>query len=191
MPCIPGGAGVAIKATRAVGALANIAGGVLSVQDGLENGNYIEAGLGALQATAGIGQGVGLAKRISNEKKTLDFYTNSGMSKGDAKSHMQGIDFSKKVNVTNLSEGTIVEQYQARGRSQGNYYTPQGGNPNNLGIDITGRIKNSYTVNQPTRVLESTAANTTKNTKLPPSCRGQGGGVQYFSTDCKNFTPME
>ena len=66
LPCIPGGAGVAIKAARAVGAVANIAGGALSVQDGLEKGDYVEAGLGTLQTVSGIGQ---LGKTLSKGSK--------------------------------------------------------------------------------------------------------------------------
>ncbi|MBO5628813.1 MAG: RHS repeat-associated core domain-containing protein [Aeriscardovia sp.] len=63
LPCIPGGAGAAIKAARVTGAVANIAGGALSVQDGLENGDYVEAGLGALQFIVG---GCGAGKKLSN-----------------------------------------------------------------------------------------------------------------------------
>ena len=62
LPCIPGGAGAAIKAARIAGAAANIVGGALSVQDGLEKGDYLEAGAGALQAVSGIGQ---LSKALS------------------------------------------------------------------------------------------------------------------------------
>lgn len=47
LPGIPGGAGVAINAARITGAAANIAGGALSIQDGLENSDYLEAVIGA------------------------------------------------------------------------------------------------------------------------------------------------
>ena len=56
LPGIPGGAGVAINAARITGAAANIAGGALSIQDGLENSDYLEAGIGAVQAASGVGQ---------------------------------------------------------------------------------------------------------------------------------------
>ena len=191
IPCIPGGAGAAIKATRITGAVANVAGGSLSVYDGLVNGDFCEAGLGAIQAISGVGEGIGVAKRISNENTAYDFYTNSGMSKSEAKSHMQGIDFSRKVNITNLDKGTVVDQYQMPGGRQGRYYTPQGGNPNTLGINTSGRVRNSYTINQTTSVLQSSAANTSRNKNLDPAFRGNGGGTQYFSNEYQNFTPME
>ena len=72
LPCIPGGAGAAIKAARAVGGVANVAGGALSVQDGLENGNYIEAGLGAVQVISGVGQ---LSNVLSTGSKVSDAST--------------------------------------------------------------------------------------------------------------------
>ena len=101
-----------------------------------------------------------------------------------------GIDFSKKVSVTELSTGSVVDQYQLPGGRQGRYYTIQGGNPDILGIDSSGRIKNSYIVNQPTSVLQSTAADT-RRTGLDSQFRGKGGGIQYFSNDFNNFTLME
>ena len=190
LPFIPGGAGFAIKSARITGAASNIAGGILSAQDGFTKGDYLEAGMGVLQTVSGIGQGIGVVKRIANERKALNFYTNSGMSKIEAKSHMQGIDFSKKVSVTELSTGSVVDQYQLPGGRQGRYYTIQGGNPDILGIDSSGRIKNSYIVNQPTSVLQSTAADT-RRTGLDPQFRGKGGGIQYFSNAFNNFTLME
>ena len=99
-------------------------------------------------------------------------------------------NFSKKVNITEVGTGTVVDQYQLPGGRQGQYYTPQGGNPNTLGINSSGRVKNSYMVNQPTKVLESTAADT-RRTGLNPAFRGKGGGTQYFSNEYKNFSPME
>ena len=36
------GTGAAIKAARATGAVSNIAGGVLTIQDGIENNNNLE-----------------------------------------------------------------------------------------------------------------------------------------------------
>ena len=81
IPCIPGGAGAAIKTARVTGAIANVAGGALSVQDDIENGNYLEAGLGALQAVGGVGQlsnTVSAGSKVSdtvNSSKTYQTYT--------------------------------------------------------------------------------------------------------------------
>ena len=72
LPIIPGGAGAAIKAARVTGAVADVAGGVISVQDGLANGNYVESALGAVQVVAGAGQ---LAKTVSAGSKVSESAT--------------------------------------------------------------------------------------------------------------------
>ena len=72
LPIIPGGAGAAIKAARVTGAVADVAGGVISVQDGLANGNYVESAFGAVQVVAGAGQ---LAKTVSAGSKVSEAAT--------------------------------------------------------------------------------------------------------------------
>lgn len=82
MPCIPGGAGAAIKAARTVCGVANVAGGALSVQDGLENGNYIEAGLGAVQVISGVGQ---LSNVLSTGSKVSEAVSSAKACHGNSK----------------------------------------------------------------------------------------------------------
>ena len=64
-PGIPGGVGTALKAA---GAAANVAGGALSIKDGLENGDYFEVGAGILQAASGLGE----AKALTGARKVSD-----------------------------------------------------------------------------------------------------------------------
>ena len=65
LPGIPGGVGTALKAA---GAAANVAGGALSIKDGLENGDYFEVGAGILQALSGLGE----AKALTGARKVSD-----------------------------------------------------------------------------------------------------------------------
>ena len=84
-----------------------------------------------------------------------------------------------------IVEDSVVDQYQLPGGRQGQY-TPQGGNPNTLGINSSGRVKNSYMVNQPTKVLESTAADT-RRTGLNPAFRGKGAVRSIFPMSIRIF----
>jgi len=118
-----------------------------------------------------------------------NFYQAAGFSQADAASHFQGMDFSQSVRITSLQPGTSVVQYQFPGRSVGNYFAPAGTPANTLGINPAGRVGNLYDVNQPVRVLQSTTADTTGLSALPPHVRGAGGGIQYFTPQSGAFTP--
>ena len=71
LPCIPGGAGAAIKSARVTGAISNIAGGALTIQDGLENSNNLEVGIGLLQIVSGSGQLKNLSNKLSVNTSSL------------------------------------------------------------------------------------------------------------------------
>lgn len=116
-----------------------------------------------------------------------DFYRSQGLSEKAAADHMQGIDFTKPVEVETLKPGTLVSQWQRPGRPQGNYYAPPGTDPATLGINPAGRLETQYVVTQPVQVLKSTAADI-------PDWEGsgasfKGGGSQYFTTIGSAFGP--
>ena len=143
LPCIPGGAGVAINAARITGAAANIAGGALSVQDGLENSDYLEAGIGAVQAASGVGQiskAVSAGTKLSNaassaksSQKTYQTYTKTNpvtgevysgrtSGKGDPFSNIAKRDLNHHMNEKGFGPAKLDKSssnYQAiRGREQ-------------------------------------------------------------------------
>lgn len=188
LPFVPGGASTAIKAARATAAAADIVAEAMTVSDGIENGSGLEVASGALQVLGGLSSATGLVSRCSKEAKAKNFYKESGFNTQKTKDHMRGIDFNKDVKVTTLKKGTKVDQWQVKGKPQGDYYTKPGTSPNTLGIDSTDRIKTEYIVNNDTKVLKSTAADTIRDRKvdyLP--AKGKGGGTQYFSTEKSNF----
>lgn len=165
-----------------------IVAGAMTVSDGIENGSGLEVASGALQVLGGLSSATGLVSRCSKEAKAKNFYKESGFNTQKTKDHMRGIDFNKDVKVTTLKKGTKVDQWQVKGKPQGDYYTKPGTSPNTLGIDSTDRIKTEYIVNNDTKVLKSTAADTIRDRKvdyLP--AKGKGGGTQYFSTEKSNF----
>ncbi len=60
LPLVPGGAGIAIKAARGVGAAAGVTDGTLNIKDGIENKEPIATALGTLQTVSGLKQFKGL-----------------------------------------------------------------------------------------------------------------------------------
>lgn len=59
------------------------------------------------------------------EKKAYDFYIKQGFTKNQAKSHLQGIDFSKRVDDNHpLYRGDLVSQWRnVNIQERGNYYS--------------------------------------------------------------------
>lgn len=130
LPCIPGGAGAAIKAARVVGGVANVTGGALSVQDGLENGNYIEAGLGAVQVISGVGQlssVLSTGSKISEAAKSTSPKSNHG-NKLDTTKPAQGYALKDRNSGDVLKYGETT-----RGEKR---YTKKYLNENNARIEF-------------------------------------------------------
>ncbi|MFH1119811.1 MAG: type VI secretion system tube protein TssD [Bacteroidota bacterium] len=112
------------------------------------------------------------------EKKTqaLEFYKKSGFTERKALEHMEGIDFSKPVEIVKLKKGTVVQQWVGE-NGTGNYFTTEeNGSSQNLGIDYSKRSLRQFTLTEDVEVLKSTAAD----------YKGfKGGGVQFFGTEPK------
>jgi len=133
LPCIPGGASAAIKAARITGSVANIAGGALSVQDGLENRDYLEAGLGVLQAVSGVGQ---LSKAVSAGSKVSEA-ASSAKSISAKSNHGNSLNTTKPAQgyaLKNRNTGEVLKYGETtRGEKR---YTKKYLNKNNARIEF-------------------------------------------------------
>jgi hypothetical protein len=111
------------------------------------------------------------------------FYKDAGFTDQQIANHMSGIDFGQPVQVTTLQPGAQVVQYQVPGNPVGNYFAPAGTQANTLGIYTSGLEGTTYTITQPSTVLQSTAASTVDTWSMAKAgwnIQVQGGGTQFF-----------
>jgi hypothetical protein len=146
---------------------------------------------GATQAAKGAAaaavQGERLVEaelRIAQEKAIL-FYKNTKWADTKIMQHLDGIDFSKPVEIVSLKKGTLVMQYQIPGRPVGNYFAPLGAKAETLGINPIGRVPSVFEIAEDTAVLRSTASTVIENGNTNNIF--DGGGIQYFSWDNASF----
>jgi hypothetical protein len=106
------------------------------------------------------------------------FYAEAGYTAENALSHMEGINFSKAVQTTTLTKGTVVQQWVGK-NGVGSYFTPlENGTAQNLGLaDYGKRTLKQFTLTEDVKVLKSTASDLNG---------AKGGGTQYFSPEIKN-----
>jgi len=144
------------------------------------------------------GDDVTVEQLAARKSLATDFYRSSGMPEFKIDGHLEGIDFEEPVNVKTLKKGTVVEQWQLPGVSQGNYYANPGSKPTELGISAearnrnTGKVEkkvaNKYIVVEDIEVLESTAAPYPDKHSMPPKViKTDGGATQYMSTNANVF----
>ncbi|MBZ2190597.1 hypothetical protein K8B33_15935, partial [Alcanivorax sp. JB21] len=109
-----------------------------------------------------------------------DFYRSGGFNADRTLGHLEGIDFSMPVRVTELAPGTSYVQHVLDGRV-GSYFAPTGSPAGMLGINPAGRVPMHFTPSQPTSALQSTAARITDTWTVPSQpFQASGGGTQYF-----------
>ncbi len=139
---------------------------------------------------------------VQARKKTAhDFYVNQGFAVHRIASHLDGIDFSKPVEVVTLRPPTTVVQYQVPGAAQGNYYSIPGTQPEKLGISARSQTKDgsivqkqasTYVIQEDVAVLRSTAAKITDSWSIPgKEVLTTGGGTQFFSTRTGSFVKAQ
>ena len=114
------------------------------------------------------------------------FYEEQGFPPDKINGHLNGIDFSKPVEVVPLKKGTVLEQWNF-GSYQGDYYTLPGTDPRTLGIpmertnNVTGLIEQrtvrQFVVQEDVQALRSTAG----NIDWPPYGTLNGGGQQFMT----------
>lgn len=138
---------------------------------------------------------------VARQRTAADFYKSQGFAENRIPGHLDGIDFTKPVEVVRLDQGTPLTQYQAPGGSQGNYYAPKGTPASELGISPNGvnpatgeiipKTSGNYVVgNDGVTVLRSTAAPVKDTWSVPgQSIQTDGGGTQYFTTSKDAFGP--
>ena len=136
-------------------------------------------GGGGTAAVADIAIGQATAK---------SFYKAAGWSDARIASHLEGINFSQPVEYVTIPKGTQVVQYQIPGNPTGNYFAPLGTAAESIGVNPAGRVATIYTTTSDISVLRSTAADTSLNSNIPVLARGQGGGIQFFTTNPSVFS---
>lgn len=124
-----------------------------------------------------------------------EYYKSLGWAKEKIRSHMDGIDFSKPVELVELPKGKLLSQYQAPNGKKGNYFAEPNAKASELGINpkaelldgtIVDKTKTIYQTNDNVIVLRSTAKSGIKdNWSVPsqPPYETTGGGTQYFTQD--------
>jgi hypothetical protein len=118
-----------------------------------------------------------------------EFYAQTGWSQSRIDSHLSGIDFNKDVQVVKLNSGQTVYQWVDPQRGIGQYFSPAGMTPDQLGINGDGRVLQSFVVSNRTSVLQTTAAPLTDTWSGPSPLLTSGGGTQWFALDNSVFSP--
>lgn len=130
-----------------------------------------------------------------------DFYLKQGYASKRIDSHLAGIDFNKPIEIVTLPKGTRVEQWQAPGGPQGNYYAPPGTPAEQLGIapsaldrasgQIVDKVSTTYVTNREVEVLKSTAAAVNDTWSIPGQVIAtEGKGVQLLSSESSAFDAL-
>ena len=130
-----------------------------------------------------------------NREVAANFFKSKGISKTDAESYMNGLDFNHPVTVETIAPSKNLWQYQSPGAPQGNWYTlsPRV-QPTELGINPMGtnraantiepKVLGSYQTTQKVDVLRSTAAPTNDYWSVKgQSYPTKGGAQQLFSNE--------
>ncbi|MGE4481555.1 polymorphic toxin type 46 domain-containing protein [Acidocella sp.] len=116
-----------------------------------------------------------------------DFYAQTGWPQARIDSHLSGIDFSQDVRVVELKQGDTVYQWVDPARGVGQYFSPEGMTPDQLGISGDGRVLQSLTVSKNVQVLQSTAAPVVDTWSGPAPVVTSGGGTQWFTLNKSIF----
>ncbi|WP_299180620.1 glycohydrolase toxin TNT-related protein [uncultured Chryseobacterium sp.] len=135
-------------------------------------------------------------------RMAYEYYKQLGWDNSRIQSHLDGIDFTKPVELIELPKNKITSQYQAPGGKKGNYFAEPDAKATELGINpyaetssgIVEKTKALYTTDQSIIVLKSTARSGINDTWSVPSqkpYKTKGEGIQYFTIDNSVFIPIE
>lgn len=135
-------------------------------------------------------------------KMAYEYYKQLGWDNSRIKSHLDGIDFTKSVELVELPVDKLTSQYQAPHGKKGNYFAEPDAKATELGINpmaetpsgILKKTKTMYKTNQKIVVLKSTARSGINDTWSVPSQKPYetlGGGTQYFTIDNMVFIPTK
>jgi filamentous hemagglutinin len=129
--------------------------------------------------------------QLASWETAYNFYTQQGGFSADRTlGHLQGIDFTQPVTVTQVGPGTNYVQYVLNG-NLGNYFAPIGTPAASLGINPANRIPGLFTPSGFTPALQSTAASVTDTWTVPGEpFVADGGGTQLFVPNKSTMTPV-
>jgi YD repeat-containing protein len=111
-------------------------------------------------------------------------YASGGWASDRITSHLDGIDFSRRVTEEVIPKGTALQQHQMPGDPIGNYFTLFGADRARLGIYTSGRTTRNYVATRDITALSSTTAGTTdvwSMMKYNWEIMVNGGETQYFT----------
>jgi hypothetical protein len=117
---------------------------------------------------------------LSQFNTAHDFYANAGYEGERLIGHLQGIDYTQPVDLTQLESGTTYVQHVLDG-TKGNYFAELGTPAETLGVNPAGRVPLQFTPAESVAALRSTAAKITDTwTVRGTPFEAQGGGTQLF-----------
>jgi hypothetical protein len=154
----------------------------------------------AEKKTEGTGAAPAADVIAARQKLANEFYAQQGYKEHQIPGHLNGIDFTKPVDVVKLPKGTVLEQWQVPGGPQGNYYAPPGTLASELGIspqgtiratgEVVNKVSTRYVVTEDVQVLRSTAKDILDTWSVPgQTVQTLGGGTQYMSSKVGSFIP--
>jgi filamentous hemagglutinin len=142
-------------------------------------------------ATTQAGNASSQFGQLASWETAYNFYTQQGGFSADRTlGHLQGIDYTQPVTVTQVGPGTNYVQYVLNG-NVGNYFAPIGTPAASLGINPANRIPGLFTPSGATSALQSTAASVTDTWTVPGEpFVAEGGGTQLFVPNKSTMTPV-
>ena len=119
-----------------------------------------------------------------------EYYKQAGWNKEKIAGHLQGIDFSKPVELVELPVDKVAGQTQANPAWKGNYFAEPGTPPTKLGINpqgklpdgtVVNKVETLYSTTEKTTVLRSSASPVRDTWSVPEvPYQTEGGAPQYF-----------
>ena len=123
-------------------------------------------------------------------RTAYEYYKQAGWDNAKIAGHLQGIDFSKPVELVELPAGKTAGQLQANPAWKGNYFAEPGTDATKLGINPQGKLPDGivvdktetiYSTIEQTTVLRSSAAPVKDTWSVPEApYQTEGGAAQYF-----------
>ncbi|HET7329745.1 hemagglutinin repeat-containing protein [Dyella sp.] len=160
--------------------------------------NIVQGGGNALQMAERVNANIAASQagnassqfaQLLSWETAYNYYTTAGFSVDRTLSHLQGIDFTQPVTVTQINPGTSYVQYVLNG-NVGNYFAPVGTPATMLGINPANRTSTLFTPITSTSALQTTAASVVDTWTIPGQpVQTSGGGTQLFVPNKSTMTP--
>jgi len=132
-------------------------------------------------------------------RMACEYYRQAGWDKAKIAGHLQGIDFTKPVELVEFPAGKAAGQLQANPAWKGNYFAEPGTPATRLGINPQGKLPDGpvvdkvetlYSTTEKTIVLRSSAAPVQDTWSVSGApYQTEGGAAQYFHFNKEIFQP--